>query len=176
MCFCFHLDSPLLSSGHTGHETNVDPCLLCCPDCLCPPPLSLIHSTAPCGDGALFDKSCSETGDEVGGHQPLFENAKQGKLRTKVENGEETVKVRSIFLFQRNCLTLVVLVFGCARRGHHPCRVQRHCAHMGWHPARREAADYELQRQDPALERTGTPGGATEPFFASYLSEVHHAW
>lgn len=47
-----------------------------------------IHSTAPCGDGALFDKSCSESGDEVEGHQPLFENAKQGKLRTKVENGD----------------------------------------------------------------------------------------
>ena len=46
------------------------------------------RSTAPCGDGALFDKSCSEAGDEVAGHQPLFENAKQGKLRTKVENGE----------------------------------------------------------------------------------------
>lgn len=50
--------------------------------------LVLFPSTAPCGDGALFDKSCSETGDEVEGHQPLFENAKQGKLRTKVENGE----------------------------------------------------------------------------------------
>lgn len=50
---------------------------------------SFIHSTAPCGDGALFDKSCSETGDEIKGHQPLFENVKQGKLRTKVENGEE---------------------------------------------------------------------------------------
>lgn len=48
----------------------------------------LIRSTAPCGDGALFDKSCSEAGDEVEGHQPLFENTKQGKLRTKVENGE----------------------------------------------------------------------------------------
>lgn len=48
----------------------------------------LIPSTAPCGDGALFDKSCSEAGDEVEGHQPLFENTKQGKLRTKVENGE----------------------------------------------------------------------------------------
>lgn len=48
----------------------------------------LIDSTAPCGDGALFDKSCSESGDDVEGHQPLFENAKQGKLRTKVENGE----------------------------------------------------------------------------------------
>lgn len=50
---------------------------------------SLTHSTAPCGDGALFDKSCSEAGDEGQGHQPLFENAKQGKLRTKVENGEK---------------------------------------------------------------------------------------
>lgn len=49
---------------------------------------SLIHSTAPCGDGALFDKSCSEAGDDTEGHQPLFENSKQGKLRTKVENGE----------------------------------------------------------------------------------------
>lgn len=51
--------------------------------------LSFPRSTAPCGDGALFDKSCSETGDEIKGHQPLFENVKQGKLRTKVENGEE---------------------------------------------------------------------------------------
>ncbi|XP_077454548.1 double-stranded RNA-specific adenosine deaminase [Stigmatopora argus] len=55
----------------------------------------LYISTAPCGDGALFDKSCSETGEEVGGHQPLFENAKQGKLRTKVENGEGTIPVES---------------------------------------------------------------------------------
>ncbi|XP_058503179.1 double-stranded RNA-specific adenosine deaminase [Solea solea] len=55
----------------------------------------LYISTAPCGDGALFDKSCSETGDEVAGHQPLFENAKQGKLRTKVENGEGTIPVES---------------------------------------------------------------------------------
>ncbi|XP_041842895.1 double-stranded RNA-specific adenosine deaminase [Melanotaenia boesemani] len=55
----------------------------------------LYISTAPCGDGALFDKSCSETGDEVQGHQPLFENAKQGKLRTKVENGEGTIPVES---------------------------------------------------------------------------------
>lgn len=53
------------------------------------PPVSFfLTSTAPCGDGALFDKSCSEAGDEGEGHQPLFENAKQGKLRTKVENGE----------------------------------------------------------------------------------------
>ncbi|KAG7231531.1 hypothetical protein INR49_011578, partial [Caranx melampygus] len=47
----------------------------------------VIDSTAPCGDGALFDKSCKRAGDEIEGHQPLFENAKQGKLRTKVENG-----------------------------------------------------------------------------------------
>ncbi|XP_068425348.1 double-stranded RNA-specific adenosine deaminase [Clinocottus analis] len=55
----------------------------------------LYISTAPCGDGALFDKSCSEAGDEDEGHQPLFENAKQGKLRTKVENGEGTIPVES---------------------------------------------------------------------------------
>ncbi|XP_068998834.1 double-stranded RNA-specific adenosine deaminase [Embiotoca jacksoni] len=55
----------------------------------------LYISTAPCGDGALFDKSCSEAGDETDGHQPLFENAKQGKLRTKVENGEGTIPVES---------------------------------------------------------------------------------
>ncbi|XP_074539466.1 double-stranded RNA-specific adenosine deaminase [Halichoeres trimaculatus] len=55
----------------------------------------LYISTAPCGDGALFDKSCSETGDDIEGHQPLFENNKQGKLRTKVENGEGTIPVES---------------------------------------------------------------------------------
>ncbi|XP_053287953.1 double-stranded RNA-specific adenosine deaminase [Pleuronectes platessa] len=55
----------------------------------------LYISTAPCGDGALFDKSCSESGDDVDGHQPLFENTKQGKLRTKVENGEGTIPVES---------------------------------------------------------------------------------
>lgn len=50
----------------------------------------LSPSTAPCGDGALFDKSCSDQASTVGKsqHQPLFENPKQGKLRTKVENGE----------------------------------------------------------------------------------------
>ncbi|KAJ7416534.1 Double-stranded RNA-specific adenosine deaminase [Willisornis vidua] len=49
----------------------------------------LFSSTAPCGDGALFDKSCSDQASMVGQpqHQPLFENPKQGKLRTKVENG-----------------------------------------------------------------------------------------
>ncbi|XP_053699554.1 double-stranded RNA-specific adenosine deaminase [Synchiropus splendidus] len=55
----------------------------------------LYISTAPCGDGALFDKSCSESGDTLDGHQPLFENTKQGKLRTKVENGEGTIPVES---------------------------------------------------------------------------------
>ncbi|XP_077116699.1 double-stranded RNA-specific adenosine deaminase isoform X3 [Ranitomeya variabilis] len=57
----------------------------------------LYISTAPCGDGALFDKSCSDQpsvdGDKQ--HHPLFENPKQGKLRTKVENGEGTIPVES---------------------------------------------------------------------------------
>ncbi|XP_019353273.1 double-stranded RNA-specific adenosine deaminase isoform X2 [Alligator mississippiensis] len=57
----------------------------------------LYVSTAPCGDGALFDKSCSDQASTVGKsqHQPLFENPKQGKLRTKVENGEGTIPVGS---------------------------------------------------------------------------------
>ncbi|KFQ82876.1 Double-stranded RNA-specific adenosine deaminase, partial [Phoenicopterus ruber ruber] len=57
----------------------------------------LFSSTAPCGDGALFDKSCSDQASVVGQaqHQPLFENPKQGKLRTKVENGEGTIPVES---------------------------------------------------------------------------------
>ncbi|NWW79874.1 DSRAD deaminase, partial [Climacteris rufus] len=57
----------------------------------------LYVSTAPCGDGALFDKSCSDQASEMGQpqHQPLFENPKQGKLRTKVENGEGTIPVES---------------------------------------------------------------------------------
>ncbi|NXR99432.1 DSRAD deaminase, partial [Oxylabes madagascariensis] len=57
----------------------------------------LYVSTAPCGDGALFDKSCSDQANEIGQpqHQPLFENPKQGKLRTKVENGEGTIPVES---------------------------------------------------------------------------------
>ncbi|XP_005434715.4 double-stranded RNA-specific adenosine deaminase [Falco cherrug] len=57
----------------------------------------LYVSTAPCGDGALFDKSCSDQAAVVGQaqHQPLFENPKQGKLRTKVENGEGTIPVES---------------------------------------------------------------------------------
>uniref|UniRef100_A0A8B9JJG2 Adenosine deaminase RNA specific n=1 Tax=Astyanax mexicanus TaxID=7994 RepID=A0A8B9JJG2_ASTMX len=56
----------------------------------------LYISTAPCGDGALFDKSCSESAEVTGAsHMPLFENAKQGKLRTKVENGEGTIPVES---------------------------------------------------------------------------------
>lgn len=50
----------------------------------------LFCSTAPCGDGALFDKSCSDRAVEStdSRHYPVFENPKQGKLRTKVENGE----------------------------------------------------------------------------------------
>ncbi|XP_025936648.1 double-stranded RNA-specific adenosine deaminase isoform X3 [Apteryx rowi] len=57
----------------------------------------LYVSTAPCGDGALFDKSCSDQASMIGEaqHQPLFENPKQGKLRTKVENGEGTIPVES---------------------------------------------------------------------------------
>uniref|UniRef100_A0A673GQ62 Double-stranded RNA-specific adenosine deaminase-like n=1 Tax=Sinocyclocheilus rhinocerous TaxID=307959 RepID=A0A673GQ62_9TELE len=56
----------------------------------------LYISTAPCGDGALFDKSCSEAAELNGSqHMPLFENVKQGKLRTKVENGEGTIPVES---------------------------------------------------------------------------------
>ncbi|NXO95162.1 DSRAD deaminase, partial [Certhia brachydactyla] len=57
----------------------------------------LYISTAPCGDGALFDKSCSDQANKMGQpqHQPLFENPKQGKLRTKVENGEGTIPVES---------------------------------------------------------------------------------
>ncbi|XP_019467368.1 double-stranded RNA-specific adenosine deaminase isoform X1 [Meleagris gallopavo] len=57
----------------------------------------LYISTAPCGDGALFDKSCSDQASVAGRaeHQPLFENPKQGKLRTKVENGEGTIPVES---------------------------------------------------------------------------------
>ncbi|MCI4374778.1 hypothetical protein PGIGA_G00010020 [Pangasianodon gigas] len=56
----------------------------------------LYISTAPCGDGALFDKSCTELAEVTGSaHMPLFENVKQGKLRTKVENGEGTIPVES---------------------------------------------------------------------------------
>lgn len=52
--------------------------------------MPLFYSTAPCGDGALFDKSCSDRAVEStdSRHYPVFENPKQGKLRTKVENGE----------------------------------------------------------------------------------------
>ncbi|KAM5293929.1 double-stranded RNA-specific adenosine deaminase isoform 3-T3 [Glossophaga mutica] len=57
----------------------------------------LYISTAPCGDGALFDKSCSDCAVEStdSRHYPVFENPKQGKLRTKVENGEGTIPVES---------------------------------------------------------------------------------
>ncbi|XP_053460194.1 double-stranded RNA-specific adenosine deaminase isoform X3 [Nycticebus coucang] len=57
----------------------------------------LYISTAPCGDGALFDKSCNDRAMEYtdSSHRPVFENPKQGKLRTKVENGEGTIPVES---------------------------------------------------------------------------------
>ncbi|CAN0323169.1 unnamed protein product [Lampetra fluviatilis] len=59
----------------------------------------LYISTAPCGDGAIFDKTASEPADGGGSsggpHRPLFDNARQGKLRTKIENGEGTIPVES---------------------------------------------------------------------------------
>uniref|UniRef100_A0A8C4Q2G3 Double-stranded RNA-specific adenosine deaminase n=1 Tax=Eptatretus burgeri TaxID=7764 RepID=A0A8C4Q2G3_EPTBU len=67
-------------------------------DKLCVKPeisFQLYISTAPCGDGALFDKSCNDPPEESMFHQPLFENNKQGKLRTKVESGEGTIPVSS---------------------------------------------------------------------------------
>lgn len=61
------------------------PVLLLITRCL----VCISFSTAPCGDGALFDKSSTELAEVTGSaHMPLFENVKQGKLRTKVENGE----------------------------------------------------------------------------------------
>lgn len=59
-------------------------------DCWGVLPNAIVGSTAPCGDGALFDKSCSDRAVESADsrHYPVFENPKQGKLRTKVENGE----------------------------------------------------------------------------------------
>ncbi|NWU73372.1 DSRAD deaminase, partial [Pterocles burchelli] len=76
-----------------GDGDTVTPQLL--PQALTPE--GLFSSTAPCGDGALFDKSCSDGAGATGPaqHQPLFENPKQGKLRTKVENGEGTIPVES---------------------------------------------------------------------------------
>uniref|UniRef100_G1SVD5 Double-stranded RNA-specific adenosine deaminase n=1 Tax=Oryctolagus cuniculus TaxID=9986 RepID=G1SVD5_RABIT len=61
----------------------------------------LYISTAPCGDGALFDKSCSDRNVEStdSRHYPVFENPKQGKLRTKVENG---------YLFSQGHLTRAI--------------------------------------------------------------------
>uniref|UniRef100_UPI00358F6A76 double-stranded RNA-specific adenosine deaminase-like isoform X2 n=1 Tax=Myxine glutinosa TaxID=7769 RepID=UPI00358F6A76 len=67
-------------------------------DKLCVKPeisFQLYISTAPCGDSALFDKSCNDPPEESMFHQPLFENNKQGKLRTKVESGEGTIPVSS---------------------------------------------------------------------------------
>ena len=54
----------------------------------------LYISTAPCGDSALFAKSdlsndvIVDTTSDEHRHHPLFENKKQGILRTKVENGK----------------------------------------------------------------------------------------
>ncbi len=85
----FHLyirwDMHFLSS-----ERVLEPRFICIQEWHCFHVLfSLSHSTAPCGDGALFDKSCSEAAELNGSqHMPLFENVKQGKLRTKVENGK----------------------------------------------------------------------------------------
>nr|XP_032824857.1 double-stranded RNA-specific adenosine deaminase isoform X2 [Petromyzon marinus] len=56
----------------------------------------LYISTAPCGDGAIFDKTCSDgAAGDPHTHAPIFDNNKQGKLRTKVENGEGTIPVES---------------------------------------------------------------------------------
>ncbi|KAK3097283.1 hypothetical protein FSP39_008339 [Pinctada imbricata] len=55
--------------------------------------LHLYISTAPCGDGAVFShNACSDTHIN-GGHQPTFDNDKQGQIRTKMENGEGTIPV-----------------------------------------------------------------------------------
>ncbi|OCT55512.1 hypothetical protein XELAEV_18001677mg [Xenopus laevis] len=61
----------------------------------------LYISTAPCGDGALFDKSCSDQPSAEGDtkHCPIFENVKQGKLRTKVENGALLIVLYVYLLF-----------------------------------------------------------------------------
>ncbi|XP_076826256.1 double-stranded RNA-specific adenosine deaminase [Brachyhypopomus gauderio] len=85
-----HWDSP--SGEDSIFESAEDQKLKIKPDVT----FHLYVSTAPCGDGALFDKSCSESAEVPGSaHTPLFENAKQGKLRTKVENGEGTIPVES---------------------------------------------------------------------------------
>ncbi|XP_033749862.1 double-stranded RNA-specific adenosine deaminase-like [Pecten maximus] len=47
----------------------------------------LYISTAPCGDGATFTPSAGLSVEE-NGHNPTFDNDKQGLLRTKIEQGE----------------------------------------------------------------------------------------
>ena len=87
-------------------------------------------------------------------------------------------------VFRINCSTLLpplvimplmlCVCVPCPRRGHHPSGVQRHRAHLGRHPARGAPPHHELQRQDPALERSGPAGGATQPLPAPHLPQVHH--
>ena len=47
----------------------------------------LYINTAPCGDGATFSRTDRDL-RMMSEHFPLFDNAKQGILRTKVENGK----------------------------------------------------------------------------------------
>ncbi|KAJ8354825.1 hypothetical protein SKAU_G00223920 [Synaphobranchus kaupii] len=94
-CFIRFLYSELMKQNAGAEESIFEPAgdgkLRIKPDVT----FHLYISTAPCGDGALFDKSCSEAAEAGSVHHPLFENAKQGKLRTKVENGEGTIPVES---------------------------------------------------------------------------------
>ncbi|XP_021342891.1 double-stranded RNA-specific adenosine deaminase-like [Mizuhopecten yessoensis] len=57
----------------------------------------LYISTAPCGDGAIFTHSAgtSET-EQVEQHHPTFDDAKQGLLRTKVEQGEGQIPSKEV--------------------------------------------------------------------------------
>ncbi|XP_074660580.1 uncharacterized protein LOC141913040 [Tubulanus polymorphus] len=60
----------------------------------------LYISTAPCGDGALFSPrdaagSVAGTEDNRKDHNPTFQNAVQGVLRTKIEGGEGTIPIEA---------------------------------------------------------------------------------